>query len=37
MARAKSVLGTLNTTHLDLHEDMKDMSAPPVEHAHSAM
>lgn len=37
MERAKSMLGTLNTTHLDLHEDMKDMPAPAAEHAQMAM
>jgi hypothetical protein len=33
MARAKSILETMNPTHLDLHEDVKDMPAAPAEHA----
>ena len=37
MARAKSVLATMNPTHLDLHQDVKDMPAPPADHAQHAM
>ena len=38
MERAKSVLATMNPTHLDRHQDMKDMPAPPADHsAHHAM
>ncbi len=35
MVRAKSILETMNTTHLDLHEDVKYMPAAPAEHATS--
>ena len=37
MVRAKSVLATMNPTHLNLHEDVKDMPAPPADHAQHAM
>ena len=37
MGRAKSVLATMNPTHLDLHQEVKDMPAPPADHAQHAM
>ena len=33
MARAKTILETTNPTHLDLHQDVEDMTAPPDVHS----
>jgi hypothetical protein len=33
MARAKTILETMNPTELDMHRDVKDMAAPPADHS----
>uniref|UniRef100_UPI001952BC0B hypothetical protein n=1 Tax=Enterobacter hormaechei TaxID=158836 RepID=UPI001952BC0B len=37
MARAKTIIETVTPSRLDLHQDVKDMPAPPADHvAHHA-